>query len=121
VANLSQIQNRSGDRKAAVEMAFEDGLGDRAEAKRLFRHLQRLRAANAERAEPERVVTLCRQTAETLEPAERAKDKTQAVDLQKDAIRNAQEAPRRAKVLKRQEGRSGPENASRGNPGDCEG
>jgi hypothetical protein len=45
IADLSQIQNRTGDRKAAVKMAFEDGLDDRAELKRLFRHLQRVRAA----------------------------------------------------------------------------
>jgi hypothetical protein len=94
VADLSQVQNRTGDRKAAVEMALEDGLGDRAEAKRLFRHLQRIRAAKAEPAEPERVVNLCRQAAGALEPAERAKEKTQAVDLQKGAIRSAQEAAR---------------------------
>jgi hypothetical protein len=93
---LSQIQNRTGDRKAAVEMAFEEGLGDRAEVKRLFRHLQQIRAANAEPAEPERVVSLCRQAAESLEPAERAKEKTQAVDLQKRATRSAQEAARHA-------------------------
>jgi tRNA U34 5-carboxymethylaminomethyl modifying GTPase MnmE/TrmE len=95
VADLSQIQNRSGDCKAAVEMAFEDGLGGRAEMKRLFRHLQRLRAAK-ETVEHARTVDLCRQAAESLEPAERAKDQTQAVDLQKDAIRSAQEAAQRA-------------------------
>jgi hypothetical protein len=89
---LSQIQNRSGDRKAAVEMAFEDGLGGRADVKRLFRHLQRIRAAKAEPAELERVVSLCRQVAESLEPSERAKEKTQAADLQKHAIRSVQEA-----------------------------
>ena len=43
-----QIQNRIGDRKAAVEMAFEDQLGERAEVKWLFRHLQRIRSVKAE-------------------------------------------------------------------------
>jgi hypothetical protein len=116
VADLSQIQNRSGDCKAAVEMAFEDGLGGRAEMKRLFRHLQRLRAAK-ETVEHARTVDLCRQAAESLEPAERAKEQTQAVDLQKDAIHSTQQAARRAEAhdrhdddldqaRKRQQGRS---------------
>jgi hypothetical protein len=100
VADLPQIQNRTGDRKAAVEMAFEDGLGGRADVKRLFRHPQQIRAAKAEPAELERVVSLCRQVAESLEPAERAKEKTQAVDLQKRATRSAQEAARHARAAR---------------------
>jgi DNA-binding GntR family transcriptional regulator len=81
---LSQIQNRSGDRKAAVEMAFGASQGNRAQVKELFRQLQRVRAVKAEPAEPERVVTLCRQTAD---------------DLQEHPIRNAREAARRAEAL----------------------
>jgi len=87
VADLSQIQNRTGDRKAVVEMAFEDGLGDRAEAKRLFRHLQRLRAAKAERAEPERAMDLCRQAAEPLEREGQDQAQSQTIDLQQDPLR----------------------------------
>ena len=68
IAELSQIQNRTGDRKAAVEMALEDRLDERAELKRLFRHLQRVRAAK-ETVEHAQTVDLCRQAAETLGPA----------------------------------------------------
>lgn len=75
MADPSQIQNRSGDRKAAVEMAFDASPGDRAEVKRLFRQLQRIRAVKAEPTEPERVVKLCRQAAQMLEPG---KARTQA-------------------------------------------
>ena len=68
VADRSQIQNRSGDRKAAVEMAFEPDQNDRrAEVKQLFRHLQRVRAAK-ELAEHAQTVDLCRQAAERLSP-----------------------------------------------------
>jgi hypothetical protein len=95
VADLSQIQNRSGDRKAAVGVAFEPDQNDRrAELKRLFRHLQRIRAAK-EPVEHVRTVDLCRQAAETLTPSERA------LDLQEHALRNAQEAARRAAELQR--------------------
>jgi hypothetical protein len=89
MADLSQIQNRSGNRKAAVEMAFGDQAGGRAEAKELFRHLRRIRAAK-EPVEHARTVDLCRQAAETLTPAGRG------VDLQEHTIRNAREAARRA-------------------------
>lgn len=69
MADLSQVQNRTGDRKAAVEVAFEPAQNDwRAEVKRLFRHLQRVRAAK-ETVEHTRTVDLCRQAAETLGPA----------------------------------------------------
>jgi hypothetical protein len=65
---LSQIQNRTGDRKAAVEMAFEPDQNDRrAEVKRLSRHLQRVRAAK-ETVDHAQTVDLCRQAAETPEP-----------------------------------------------------
>jgi hypothetical protein len=107
VADLSQIQNRNGDRKAAVEMAFEDRLDDRDEMKWLFRHLQRIRAAK-ETGEHARTVDLCRQAAETLEPS---KVKTQAVDLQEHAIRSAQESARQAKVLERHAELTRPKNA----------
>jgi hypothetical protein len=83
VADPSQIQDRSGDRKAAVEMAFGASRGNRAQVKELFRQLQRVRAVKAEPAEPERVVNLCRQA---------------AADLQQHAIRNVQEATRRAET-----------------------
>jgi hypothetical protein len=97
VADRSQSQNRSGDRKAAVQMAFEPDQNDRrAELKRLFRQLQRVRAVKAEPAEPERVVNLCRQAAEALEPAGRAGAKTQAADPQEHAKRSVQEVGRRA-------------------------
>jgi hypothetical protein len=97
IADLSQIQNRSGDRKAAVEMSFDASDSDRAEVKQLFRQLQRIRAVRAEIAEPERVVSLCRQAAEALEPG---KDQKRAADLQEHAIRSAQEAARRAQAQK---------------------
>jgi hypothetical protein len=84
IADPSQIQNRTGDRKAAVEMALGNSQGDRAEVKELFRQLQRIRAMKAEAAEPKRVADLCRQVAEGLERA----------DLQEHAIRNAQETAR---------------------------
>jgi hypothetical protein len=72
-ADLSQIQNRSGDRKAAVGMAFGPDQNDRrAEVKRLFRHLQRVRAAK-EPVEHAQTVDLCRQAAETLEPGQETK------------------------------------------------
>ena len=54
--------------------------------KGLFRHLQRIRVAKSKPVEPERVVDLCQQPAESLEPAERGKEKTQAADLQAQAI-----------------------------------
>ena len=88
MADLSQIQNRSGDRKAAVEMVFDASPGDRAEVKELFRQLQR---ARSKAAEPERLVELCRQAAQTLEPG---RARTQDADLQEHAMRNAQEAAR---------------------------
>jgi conjugative relaxase-like TrwC/TraI family protein len=95
VADLSRIQNRTGDRKAAVEMAFEPDQNDRrAEVKRLFRHLQRVRAAKGT-VERARTVDLCRQAAEALEPG---RDQKHAADLQKGAIRTAQQAARRAEV-----------------------
>ena len=100
VADLSQIQNRSGDCKVSVEMAFEPDQNDRrAEVKRLFRHLQRIRAARVEPAEPERTVNLCRQAAESLEPV---RDQKRTADLQEHAIRSAQEAARRAETHERQ-------------------
>jgi hypothetical protein len=113
VADLSQIQNRTGDRKAAVEMAFEPDQNDRrAELKRLFRHLQRVRAAK-ETVEHAQTVDLCRQAAETLEPG---KDQKRAADLQEHAIRNARKAARSAErhawhddldeAHRRQQGRS---------------
>jgi len=113
VADLSQIQNRTGERKAAVEMAIEPDQNDRrAEVKRLFRHLQRVCAAR-EPVEHAQTVALCRQAAETLQPE---KDQKRAVDLQKDAIRNARKAARSAAAHawhedldedhKRQQGRS---------------
>ena len=98
VADRSQVQNWSGDRKAAVEMAFEPDQNDRrAEVKRLFRHLQRIRVAK-ETVEQARTVDLCRQAAETLEPG---KDQKHAVDPQQGAIRNAQEAARRVEARER--------------------
>ena len=79
-------------------MAFEPDQNERrAEVKQLFRQLQRIRAAKAERAEPERVVELCRQAAESLEP--------KLADLQRGTIKapaktfhkgHAQKAARRA-------------------------
>ena len=52
VADLSQIQNRAGDRKAAVEMGFGASQDNRAQVKELFRRLQRVRAVKVEPAEP---------------------------------------------------------------------
>jgi hypothetical protein len=128
VAGLSQIQNRSGDRKASVEMAFEPDQNDRrAEAKELFRQLQRIRAVKAEPAGPGRVVTLCRQPAQSLEP--------QVADLQRGAIKTPaqsfhkeqrQKAARRAQVQPQHEDldqtaeiRAGPKPGPR--PGHLEG
>jgi hypothetical protein len=107
VADLSQIQNRTGDRKAAVEMAFEPDQNDRrAEVKQLFRQLQRVRSRTAEPAEPKRVVELCRQASEALEP--------NVADLQEHAIKTparefhkaqerAQKAARRVAAQERHE------------------
>jgi hypothetical protein len=86
-------------------MAFEPDQNDRrAELKRLFRHLQRIRSIKAEPAEPERVVNLCRQAAQSLGP--------QIADLQRGAIKTPaqsfhreqrQKAARRAQVQPRHE------------------
>jgi hypothetical protein len=114
IADLSQIQNRSGDRKAAVEMAFGNAQGERAEMKELFRQLQRIRAMKAKPVEPERLVNLCRQAADALETG---KEQKRAAGLQEHAIRSAQEAARRTEAheqhhvdldqtRKRQQGRS---------------
>jgi hypothetical protein len=100
IADLSQIQNRTGDRKAAVEMACENRLGDRAEVKELFRHLQRLRAAK-EPVEHVRTVDLCRQADEALKPIEKDREQNRSVDLQEHAIRNAQQAARRPEAYER--------------------
>jgi hypothetical protein len=97
-----EIQNRAGDRKETVEIAFTASQSDRVQVKELFRQLQRIRAVKAAPAEPERVVNLCRQTTQALEPAEKGKAKTQAVDVQERAIRKAQKAARRAKAHERQ-------------------
>jgi hypothetical protein len=67
IADLSQIQNQTGNRKAAMGMALGASQGDRAQVKELFRQLQRIRAVKAEPADAERVVNLCRQAAEALE------------------------------------------------------
>jgi hypothetical protein len=102
VADLSPIQNRSDDRKVSVEMAFEPDQNDRrAELKQLFQRLQRIRSVKAEPPERERVVHLCRQAAQTLEPG---RTRGQAADLQEHAIRNAQEANRRAEAHERHRG-----------------
>jgi hypothetical protein len=98
IADLSQIQNRTGDCKAPVEMAFGNSQGDRAQVKELFRQLRRIRAVKAEPAERKRMVNLCRQAAQVLEPGRAG---GQAADLQERAIRNAQEAARQAEAHKR--------------------
>ena len=114
VANLSQVQNRSGGCKAAVGMAFEPDQNDRrAELKQPFRHLERIRAAK-ETVEHAQTVDLCRQAAEALEPG---KGQEQAADLQPGASRSAPQAARSAEAherhkpgldqaRKRQQGRS---------------
>ena len=113
-ADLSQIQNQTGDRKAAVGMAFEPDQNDRrAELKQPFRHLERIGAAK-ETVEHAQTVDLCRQAAEALEPG---KGQEQAADLQPGASRSAQQAARSAEAherhkhgldqaRKRQQGRS---------------
>jgi hypothetical protein len=79
-------------------MASEPDQNDRrAELKRLFRHLQRVRAAK-EAFEHAQTVSLCRQAAETPEPG---KDQKHAVDPRKGAIRNAQQATRHVEGLER--------------------
>jgi hypothetical protein len=113
VADLSQIQNRTGDRKASVGMAFGDQADGRVEAKELFCHLRRIRAAKGP-VEHARTVHLCRQAAEALEPD---KDQKCAVDLQEHAIRSAQRAARRAEVHAWQEASTRTENTSRAEAG----
>jgi hypothetical protein len=88
IAGLSQVQNRTGDRKAAVEITFDASQSDRAEAKEPFRHFQRIRAAK-EPVEHARTVHLCRQTGEALKPIENDKGQKRSADLQKGAIRSA--------------------------------
>jgi hypothetical protein len=93
-ADLSQIQNRTGDRKAAVEMAFEPDQNDRrAEVKRFFRQLQRIRSIEAEPAEPERVVNLCRQAAQSLEPQLRTYNGVQSRRRRNRSTRNSARRP----------------------------
>jgi hypothetical protein len=82
----------------------------RAELKQPLQPLQRIRATKAEPAERKRVVNLCRQAVQMLEPG---RAKGQAADLQEHAIRSAQEAARRAESIERQSCDSpGPGNAS---------
>jgi hypothetical protein len=95
-------------------MAFENRLGDRAEAKELFCHLQRIRAAK-EPIEHVRTVDLCRQADEALKPSENDREQNRSVDLQEHAIRNAQEAARRTETHERHDKTSTRfRNASRG-------
>ena len=109
VADLSQIQNRSGDRKASVGMAFEPDQNDRrAELKQPLQQLQRIRSVKAE--PPERVANLCRQAAEALEPG---KGQKRAADLQEHATRSAQKAARGAEAHERHHALIRPGNASR--------
>ena len=76
-------------------MASEPDQNDRrAEVKRLFRHLQRVRA-DKETIEHARTVDLCRPAAETLEPG---KEQKQAVYFQEHAIRDAREAARQTEA-----------------------
>ena len=98
VADPSQIQNRTGNRKAAVEMAFEPDQNDRrAELKQPLQPLQRIRSVKAE--PPERAANLCRQAAEALEPG---KGQKRVADLQEHATRSAQKAARGAEAQERQ-------------------
>jgi hypothetical protein len=95
IADPSQIQNRTGDRKAAVEMAFEPDQNDRrAEVKRLFRHLQRIRAAK-EMIEHARTMDLCRQAAETIEASKAQSQAGTSKSTPSAAPRRLSDAPQK--------------------------
>jgi conjugative relaxase-like TrwC/TraI family protein len=67
-ADLSQIQSRKGDRKAAVEMELAPSLDDQRPEVKLFRKLQQLRSCSKEEPDHKQTVDLCRAAAEALEP-----------------------------------------------------
>jgi hypothetical protein len=89
VADLSQIQNRTGDRKAAVELEFEPGQHDRrTHVQELFRQLQRIKTNGAE-VPRERVVEMCQKV---------------AADLQEHAIKTPEEFPVERQMTEREKG-----------------
>jgi ATP-dependent exoDNAse (exonuclease V) alpha subunit len=70
VADLSQIQARKGDRKAATEMAIEPDQNDRQAEVELFRQLQRLRSNGISATDRVQAVDRCRQANEAIRKSE---------------------------------------------------
>ncbi|MBV9490572.1 MAG: hypothetical protein JO069_12745, partial [Verrucomicrobia bacterium] len=70
IADLSQIQNRKGDRKAATEMALEPDQNDRRAEVELFRQLQRLRSPGVAETDRAKALDRCRQAAEAIRKSE---------------------------------------------------
>ena len=70
IADLSQIQLRKGDRKAATEMALQPAENDRRPEVELFRQLQRLRSPNVAETDRAQAVARCRQAAEAIRKSE---------------------------------------------------
>jgi hypothetical protein len=90
VADLSQIQLRKGDRKAATEMALQPGENDRRPEVELFRQLQRLRSPNVAATDRAKTLARCRQAAEAL---------GKQTDLQPGAIRTPAQPERQARRM----------------------
>jgi hypothetical protein len=90
IADLSQIQARKGDRKAATEMALAPAEDDRRPEVELFRQLQRLRSPNVAATDRAKTLDRCRRAAEAL---------GKQTDLQPDAIRTPAPPERQARRM----------------------